>query len=163
MQQVLNQNVVFTYSSGLTAVVFPPKFTESNGIWTASLKMPALDIETDVIFGEKQKVVLSGDAKKVDYDGTPKSIHDQILAEINGTNISELLQDDYEYEGVDGTSYSSKTPPTNAGTYSCTVGLESNLNYMADPITGEINHPEICAEDSESAIGKRHRQKTVLL
>lgn len=138
MQQVLNQNVVFTYSGGLTAVVFPPKFTESNGIWTASLKMPALDIETDVIFGEKQKVVLSGDAKKVDYDGTPKSIHDQILAEINGTNISELLQDDYEvqYEGVDGTSYSSKTPPTNAGTYSCTVGIsESNLNYMADPIT----------------------------
>ena len=137
MQQMPNQNVVFTYSGGLTAVVFPPKFTESNGIWTASLKMPAQDIETDVIFGEKQKVVLSGDAKKVDYDGTPKSIHDQILAEINGTNISELLQDDYEvqYEGVDGTIYSSKMPPTNAGTYSCTVGIsESNLNYMADPI-----------------------------
>lgn len=138
MQQMPNQNVVFTYSGGLTAVVFPPKFTESNGIWTASLKMPAQDIETDVIFGEKQKVVLSGDAKKVDYDGTPKSIHDQILAEINGTNISELLQDDYEvqYEGVDGTIYSSKMPPTNAGTYSCTVDIsESNRNYMADPIT----------------------------
>ena len=59
MQQMPNQNVVFTYSGGLTAVVFPPKCTESNGIWTASLKMPAQDIETDVIFGEKQKVVLS--------------------------------------------------------------------------------------------------------
>ena len=107
------------------------------GCGRRSFEMPKTDIETDVIFGEKQKVVLSGDDRETDYDGTSKSVNEWIRAEAGGTNISEVLQDEYEvqYEGVGETIYSSTTPPTNAGTYSCIVKIpESNVSYTADPV-----------------------------
>ena len=45
-------------------------------------------------------------------------------------------QYEVHYEGVNGTVYSSMTPPTNAGTYSCRIKIpDSNVNYMSDPIT----------------------------
>ena len=138
MKTTPNQNAIFTYSGGFHILLFAPKFTESDGVWTASFKMPKTDIETDVIFGEKQKVVLSGDDREADYDGTPKSVNEWIRAEAGGTNISEVLQDKYEvqYEGVGETTYSKTTPPTNAGTYSCTVKIpESNVSYTAAPVT----------------------------
>ena len=138
MKKTPNQNAIFTYSGGLHILLFAPKFTESDGVWTASFEMPKTDIETDVIFGEKQKVVLSGDDREADYDGTPKSVNEWIRAEAGGTNISEVLQDEYEvkYEGLGETIYSSTTPPTNAGTYSCIVQIpESNVSYTADPVT----------------------------
>ena len=53
MKKMPNQNAIFTYSGGLHILLFAPKFTESDGVWTASFKMPKTDIETDVIFGEK--------------------------------------------------------------------------------------------------------------
>lgn len=75
---------------------------------------------------------------EADYDGTSKSVNEWIRAEAGGTNISEVLQDEYEvqYEGVGETTYSNTTPPTNAGTYSCTVKIpESNVSYTAAPVT----------------------------
>ena len=70
-------------------------------------------------FGEKDKVTLKGTDKEVDYDGAPKSVEDGIRATIGGQDLSEQFQGQYEvhYEGVNGTVYSSMTPPTNAGTY----------------------------------------------
>ncbi len=46
--------------------------------------------------------MLSGDDREADYDGTSKSVNEWIRAEAGGTNISEVLQDEYEvqYEGV---------------------------------------------------------------
>ena len=135
-----------TYSGGLLIVVYPPKFTESGGKWTASFKMPAQDVETHVYFGDKDKVTLNGTDKEVDYDGTPKSVGDGIQATIGEYDLSEQFQGQYEvhYEGVNGTVYSSMTPPTNAGTYSCRIKIpDSNVNYMSDPITVRLTIKKI--------------------
>lgn len=138
MKEMQNKNACLTYSGGFLVVIYPPKFTESDGKWTASFKMPAQDVETHVYFGDKDKVTLNGTDKEVDYDGTPKSVGDGIRATIGGHDLSEQFQGQYEvhYEGVNGTVYSSMTPPTNAGTYSCRIKIpDSNVSYMSDPIT----------------------------
>ena len=138
MKEMQNKNACLTYSGGLLVVIYPPKFTESGGKWTASFKMPAQNIETNVYFGEKDKVTLKGTDKEFDYDGTPKSVEDGIRATIGEQELSDRFQGPYEvhYKGVNGTDYSSTTPPTNAGTYSCKVKIpDSNVYYMSDPIT----------------------------
>lgn len=138
MKKMQNKNACLTYSGGLLVVIYPPKFTESGGKWTASFKMPAQNIETNVYFGEKDKVTLKGTDKEFDYDGTPKSVEDGIQATIGGQDLSDHFQGPYEvhYKGVNGTDYSNTTPPTNAGTYSCRVKIpDSNVYYMSDPIT----------------------------
>lgn len=68
MKEMQNKNACLTYSGGLLVVIYPPKFTESGGKWTASFNMPAQNIETNVYFGEKDKVTLKGTDKEVDYD-----------------------------------------------------------------------------------------------
>jgi len=146
MKEMQNKNACLTYSGGLLIVVYPPKFTESGGKWTASFKMPAQDVETHVYFGDKDKVTLNGTDKEVDYDGTPKSVGDGIQATIGEYDLSEQFQGQYEvhYEGVNGTVYSSMTPPTNAGTYSCRIKIpDSNVSYMSDPITVRLTIKKI--------------------
>ncbi len=146
MKGMQNKNACFTYSGGLLIVVYPPKFTESSGKWTASFRMPAQDVETHVYFGDKDKVTLNGTDKEVDYDGTPKSVGDGIQATIGGQDLSKQFQGQYEvhYEGVNGTVYSSMTPPTNAGTYSCRIKIpDSNVSYMSDPITVRLTIKKI--------------------
>lgn len=146
MKENPNKNACLTYSGGLLVVIYPPKFTESDGKWTASFKMPAQDVETHVYFGDKDKVTLNGTDKEVDYDGTPKSVGDGIQATIGGQDLSEQFQGQYEvhYEGVNGTVYSSMTPPTNAGTYSCRIKIpDSNVNYKSDPITVRLTIKKI--------------------
>lgn len=149
MKENPNKNACLTYSGGLLVVIYPPKFTESDGKWTASFKMPAQDVETHVYFGDKDKVTLNGTDKEVDYDGTPKSVGDGIQATIGGQDLSEQFQGQYEvhYEGVNGTVYFSTTPPTNAGTYSCTVKIpDSNVNYKSDPITVRLTIKKIATK-----------------
>lgn len=149
MKELLNKNACFTYSGGLLIVIYPPKFTESGGKWTASFKMPAQDVETHVYFGDKDKVTLNGTDKEVDYDGTPKSVGDGIQATIGEYDLSEQFQGQYEvhYEGVNGTVYSSTTPPTNAGTYSCKIKIpDSNVSYMSDPITVRLTIKKIATK-----------------
>ena len=146
MKEMQNKNACLTYSGGLLIVVYPPKFTESGGKWTASFKMPAQDVETHVYFGDKDKVTLNGTDKEVDYDGTPKSVGDGIQATIGGQDLSKQFQGQYEvhYEGVNGTVYSSMIPPTNAGTYSCRIKIpDSNVSYMSDPITVRLTIKKI--------------------
>ena len=146
MKEMQNKNACLTYSGGLLIVVYPPKFTESGGKWTASFKMPAQDVETHVYFGDKDKVTLNGTDKEVDYDGTPKSVGDGIQATIGEYDLSEQFQGQYEvhYEGVNGTVYSSMIPPTNAGTYSCRIKIpDSNVSYMSDPITVRLTIKKI--------------------
>lgn len=146
MKENPNKNACLTYSGGLLVVIYPPKFTESGGKWTASFKMPAQDVETHVYFGDKDKVTLNGTDKEVDYDGTPKSVGDEIQATIGGQDLPEQFQGQYEvhYEGVNGTVYSSMTPPTNAGTYSCRIKIpDSNVNYKSDPITVRLTIKKI--------------------
>ena len=154
MKEMQNKNACLTYSGGLLVVIYPPKFTESGGKWTASFNMPAQNIETNVYFGEKDKVTLKGTDKEVDYDGAPKSVEDGIRATIGGQDLSEQFQGQYEvyYEGVNGTVYSSKTPPTNAGTYSCTVKLpDSNVYYMSNPITVQLTIKKIATKTPKAA------------
>lgn len=146
MKEMQNKNACLTYSGGLLIVVYPPKFTESSGKWTASFRMPAQDVETHVYFGDKDKVTLNGTDKEVDYDGTPKSVGDGIQATIGGQDLSKQFQGQYEvhYEGVNGTVYSSMIPPTNAGTYSCRIKIpDSNVSYMSDPITVRLTIKKI--------------------
>ena len=52
MKENPNKNACLTYSGGFLVVIYPPKFTESDGKWTASFKMPAQDVETHVDFGD---------------------------------------------------------------------------------------------------------------
>lgn len=154
MKENPNKNACLTYSGGLLVVIYPPKFTESDGKWTASFQMPAQNIETNVYFGDKDKVTLNGTNKEVDYDGTPKSVGDEIQATIGGQDLSEQFQGQYEvyYEGVNGTVYSSTTPPTNAGTYSCTVKLpDSNVYYRSDPITVQLTIKKIATKTPKAA------------
>lgn len=154
MKEMQNKNACLTYSGGLLVVIYPPKFTESGGKWTASFNMPAQNIETNVYFGEKDKVTLNGTDKEVDYDGTPKSVGDEIQATIGGQDLSEQFQGQYEvyYEGVNGTVYSSTMPPTNAGTYSCTVKLpDSNVYYMSAPITVQLTIKKIATKTPKAA------------
>ena len=154
MKENPNKNACLTYSGGLLVVIYPPKFTESDGKWTASFQMPAQNIETNVYFGDKDKVTLNGTNKEVDYDGTPKSVGDEIQATIGGQDLSEQFQGQYEvyYEGVNGTVYSSTTPPTNAGTYSCTVKLpDSNVYYMSNPITVQLTIKKIATKTPKAA------------
>lgn len=154
MKENPNKNACLTYSGGLLVVIYPPKFTESGGKWTASFEMPAQNIETNVYFGDKDKVTLNGTNKEVDYDGTPKSVGDEIQATIGGQDLSEQFQGQYEvyYNGVNGTVYSSTTPPTNAGTYSCTVKLpDSNVYYMSDPITVQLTIKKIATKTPKAA------------
>ena len=149
MKENPNKNACLTYSGGLLVVIYPPKFTESGGKWTASFKMPAQNIETHVYFGDKDKVTLNGTDKEVDYDGTPKSVGDEIQATIGGQDLSEQFQGQYEvyYKGVNGTVYSSTTPPTNAGTYSCKIKIpDSNVSYMSDPITVRLTIKKIATK-----------------
>jgi len=149
MKENPNKNACLTYSGGLLVVIYPPKFTESDGKWTASFKMPAQDVETHVYFGDKDKVTLNGTDKEVDYDGTPKSVGDGIQATIGGQDLSEQFQGQYEvhYEGVNGTVYFSTTPPTNAGTYSCRIKIpDSNVNYKSDPITVRLTIKKIATK-----------------
>lgn len=154
MKENPNKNACLTYSGGLLVVIYPSKFTESDGKWTASFQMPAQNIETNVYFGDKDKVTLNGTNKEVDYDGTPKSVGDEIQATIGGQDLSEQFQGQYEvyYEGVNGTVYSSTTPPTNAGTYSCTVKIpDSNVYYMSDPITVQLTIKKIATKTPKAA------------
>lgn len=154
MKENPNKNACLTYSGGLLVVIYPPKFTESDGKWTASFQMPAQNIETNVYFGDKDKVTLNGTDKEVDYDGTPKSVGDEIQATIGGQDLSEQFQGQYEvyYEGVNGTVYSSTMPPTNAGTYSCTVKLpDSNVYYMSAPITVQLTIKKIATKTPKAA------------
>lgn len=149
MKENPNKNACLTYSGGLLVVIYLPKFTESGGKWTASFKMPAQNIETHVYFGDKDKVTLNGTDKEVDYDGTPKSVGDEIQATIGGQDLSEQFQGQYEvyYKGVNGTVYSSTTPPTNAGTYSCKIKIpDSNVSYMSDPITVRLTIKKIATK-----------------
>lgn len=149
MKENPNKNACLTYSGGFLVVIYPPKFTESGGKWTASFKMPAQDVETHVYFGDKDKVTLNGTNKEVDYDGTPKSVGDEIRATIGGQNLSEQFQGQYEvyYEGVNGTVYSSMIPPTNAGTYSCRIKIpDSNVSYMSAPITVRLTIKKIATK-----------------
>ena len=149
MKENPNKNACLTYSGGLLVVIYPPKFTESDGKWTASFKMPAQDVETHVYFGDKDKVTLNGTDKEVDYDGTPKSVGDGIQATIGEYDLSEQFQGQYEvhYEGVNGTVYSSMTPPINAGTYSCRIKIpDSNVNYKSDPITVRLTIKKIATK-----------------
>lgn len=149
MKENPNKNACLTYSGGLLVVIYPPKFTESDDKWTASFQMPAQNIETNVYFGDKDKVTLNGTNKEVDYDGTPKSVGDEIQATIGGQDLSEQFQGQYEvyYEGVNGTVYSSTTPPTNAGTYSCRIKIpDSNVNYKSDPITVRLTIKKIATK-----------------
>lgn len=146
MKENPNKNACLTYSGGFLVVIYPPKFTESDGKWTASFKMPAQDVETHVYFGDKDKVTLNGTDKEVDYDGTPKSVGDEIQATIGGQDLSKQFLGQYEvyYKGVNGTVYSSMIPPTNAGTYSCRIKIpDSNVNYMSDPITVRLTIKKI--------------------
>ena len=166
MKKTPNQNAIFTCSGGLHILLFAPKFTESNGEWTASFEMPKTNIETDVIFGEKQKVVLSGDDREADYDGTPKSVNEWIRAEAGGTNISEVLQDEYEvqYEGVGETTYSKTTPPTNAGTYSCIVKIpESNVSYTAAPVTVRLTIKKSTPKTPKAPLAAARTEDSVTL
>ena len=154
MKEMQNKNACLTYSGGLLVVIYPPKFTESGGKWTASFNMPAQNIETNVYFGDKDKVTLNGTNKEVDYDGTPKSVGDEIQATIGGQDLSKQFQGQYEvyYEGVNGTVYSSTMPPTNAGTYSCTVKLpDSNVYYMSNPITVQLTIKKIATKTPKAA------------
>ena len=154
MKENPNKNACLTYSGGLLVVIYPPKFTESDGRWTASFQMPAQNIETNVYFGDKDKVTLNGTNKEVDYDGTPKSVGDEIQATIGGQDLSKQFQGQYEvyYEGVNGTVYSSTMPPTNAGTYSCTVKLpDSNVYYMSNPITVQLTIKKIATKTPKAA------------
>ena len=154
MKENPNKNACLTYSGGLLVVIYPPKFTESDGKWTASFKMPAQDVETHVYFGDKDKVTLNGTDKEVDYDGTPKSVGDGIQATIGGQDLSEQFQGQYEvhYEGVNGTVYSSMTPPTNAGTYSCKIKIpDSNVYYRSDPITVQLTIKKIATKTPKAA------------
>lgn len=154
MKENPNKNACLTYSGGFLVVIYPPKFTESDGKWTASFQMPAQNIETNVYFGDKDKVTLNGTNKEVDYDGTPKSVGDEIQATIGGQDLSEQFQGQYEvyYKGVNGTVYSSTTPPTNAGTYSCTVKLsDSNVYYMSVPITVQLTIKKIATKTPKAA------------
>lgn len=154
MKENPNKNACLTYSGGLLVVIYPPKFTESDGKWTASFQMPAQNIETNVYFGDKDKVTLNGTNKEVDYDGTPKSVGDEIQATIGGQDLSKQFQGQYEvyYEGVNGTVYSSTMPPTNAGTYSCTVKLpDSNVYYMSNPITVQLTIKKIATKTPKAA------------
>lgn len=154
MKENPNQNACFTYSGGLLVVIYPPKFTESDGKWTASFKMPAQNIETNVYFGEKDKVTLNGTDKEFDYDGTPKSVGDEIQATIGEYDLSDRFQGQYEvhYEGVGGTVYSGTTPPTNAGTYSCTVKIpDSNVYYKSEPITVRLTIKKIATKTPKAA------------
>lgn len=154
MKKNPNKNACLTYSGGFLVVIYPPKFTESGGKWTASFKMPAQDVETHVYFGDKDKVTLNGTDKEVDYDGTPKSVGDGIQATIGEYDLSEQFQGQYEvhYEGVNGTVYSSTTPPTNAGTYSCKIKIpDSNVSYMSDPITVQLTIKKIATKTPKAA------------
>lgn len=154
MKENPNKNACLTYSGGLLIVIYPPKFTESGGKWTASFNMPAQNIETNVYFGDKDKVTLNGTNKEVDYDGTPKSVGDEIRATISGQDLSEQFQGQYEvhYEGVNGTVYSSMTPPTNAGTYSCKIKIpDSNVYYRSDPITVQLTIKKIATKTPKAA------------
>lgn len=154
MKEMQNKNACLTYSGGLLVVIYPPKFTESGGKWTASFNMPAQNIETNVYFGEKDKVTLKGTDKEVDYDGATKSVEDGIRATIGGQDLSEQFQGQYEvhYEGVNGTVYSSMTPPTNAGTYSCKIKIpDSNVYYRSDPITVQLTIKKIATKTPKAA------------
>lgn len=154
MKEMQNKNACLTYSGGLLVVIYPPKFTESDGKWTASFQMPAQNIETNVYFGDKDKVTLNGTNKEVDYDGTSKSVGDEIRATISGQDLSEQFQGQYEvhYEGVNGTVYSSMTPPTNAGTYSCKIKIpDSNVYYRSDPITVQLTIKKIATKTPKAA------------
>ena len=154
MKEMQNKNACLTYSGGLLVVIYPPNFTESGGKWTASFNMPAQNIETNVYFGEKDKVTLKGTDKEVDYDGAPKSVEDGIRATIGGQDLSEQFQGQYEvhYEGVNGTVYSSMTPPTNAGTYSCKIKIpDSNVYYRSDPITVQLTIKKIATKTPKAA------------
>lgn len=154
MKEMQNKNACLTYSGGLLVVIYPPKFTESGGKWTASFNMPAQNIETNVYFGEKDKVTLKGTDKEVDYDGAPKSVEDGIRATIGGQDLSEQFQGQYEvhYEGVNGTVYSSMTPPTNVGTYSCKIKIpDSNVYYRSDPITVQLTIKKIATKTPKAA------------
>lgn len=154
MKEMQNKNACLTYSGGLLVVIYPPKFTESGGKWTASFNMPAQNIETNVYFGEKDKVTLKGTDKEVDYDGAPKSVEDGIRVTIGGQDLSEQFQGQYEvhYEGVNGTVYSSMTPPTNAGTYSCKIKIpDSNVYYRSDPITVQLTIKKIATKTPKAA------------
>ena len=154
MKENPNKNACLTYSGGLLIVIYPPKFTEYDGKWTASFQMPAQNIETNVYFGDKDKVTLNGTNKEVDYDGTPKSVGDEIRATISGQDLSEQFQGQYEvhYEGVNGTVYSSMTPPTNAGTYSCKIKIpDSNVYYRSDPITVQLTIKKIATKTPKAA------------
>ena len=154
MKEMQNKNACLTYSGGLLVVIYPPKFTESGGKWTASFKMPAQNIETNVYFGEKDKVTLKGTDKEFDYDGTPKSVEDGIQATIGGQDLSDHFQGPYEvhYKGVNGTDYSNTTPPTNAGTYSCTVKIpDSNVYYKSDLITVRLTIKKIATKTPKAA------------
>ena len=154
MKEKPNQTACLTYSGGLLVVIYPPKFTESDGKWTASFKMPAQNIETNVYFGEKDKVTLNGTDKEFDYDGTPKSVGDEIQATIGEYDLSDRFQGQYEvhYEGVGGTVYSGTTPPTNAGTYSCTVKIpDSNVYYKSEPITVRLTIKKIATKTPKAA------------
>ena len=116
--------------------------------------MPAQNIETNVYFGDKDKVTLNGTNKEVDYDGTPKSVGDEIRATIGGHDLSEQFQGQYEvrYEGVNGTVYSSMTPPINAGTYSCKIKIpDSNVYYRSDPITVQLTIKKIATKTPKAA------------
>lgn len=166
MKEMQNKNACLTYSGGLLIVVYPPKFTESGGKWTASFKMPAQNIETHVYFGDKDKVTLNGTDKEVDYDGTPKSVGDEIQATIGGQDLSEQFQGQYEvyYKGVNGTVYSSTTPPTNAGTYSCKIKIpDSTVSYMSDPITVRLTIKKIATKTPKAPQAAAWKDTSVTL
>lgn len=56
------------------------------------------------------------------------------------------------YEGVNGTVYSSMTPPTNAGTYSCKIKIpDSNVYYRSDPITVQLTIKKIATKTPKAA------------
>ena len=131
-----NQSMTLDYYGGLLVVMFPGQFQKNdNDKWTASFEMPAQDITTRVYVSSKLEVTLTGENKTVEYNGQPQTIDSAIKAKLGDVEASEAMWGHYDVTYTNG-STTSKTAPTDAGTYTCTVKIsDSDTLYYSNEIT----------------------------
>ena len=131
-----NQSMTLDYYGGLLVVMFPGQFQKNdNDKWTASFEMPAQDITPRVYVSSKLEVTLTGENKTVEYNGQPQTIDSAIKAKLGDVEASEAMWGHYDVTYTNG-STTSKTAPTDAGTYTCTVKIsDSDTLYYSNEIT----------------------------
>ena len=131
-----NQSMTLDYYGGLLIVMFPGQFQKNDkDEWTASFKMPAQDITTRVYVSSRLKVTLTGEDKTVEYNGQPQTIDSAIKAKLGDVEASEAMWGHYDVTYTNG-STTSKTAPTDAGTYTCIVKIaDSDTLYYSNEIT----------------------------